>query len=114
MEQRKCWLKSLELKFDEAARKFYLTAIYRYYDAKGYLRERTYPKIMLPINLSHMPDVRIVEPGMMLNPTSNRIVEFPTGFLIATYGKNVFELLPGEMNGLTGAVLESVIAKRSN
>lgn len=114
MEQRKCWLKSLELKFDKAIREFYLIAVYRYYDTKGDLHERTYPKIMLPINLSHMPDVRVASPYSVPRPGSNHVVEFYTELLIATYGENVFELLPGELNGCTGMVFDTVISEGEN
>ena len=112
MEQRKCWLKSLELKFDEETRRFYLTAVYRYYDTKGDLHQQTLPKIMLPIELNRRPDIEIIRPEEML--VSRYKVEFPTITALAHYGKNTFELLPGELNDRAGMIFDKVISEGEN
>lgn len=109
MEKRKCWLKSLELKYDEEARRFYLIAVYRYYDNKGDLHEQTIPKIMLPIELNRRPDIEIIRPEEML--VSGYKIEFTTITLLAHYGRNTFELLPGELNGRAGMVFDKVISE---
>ena len=109
MEQRKCWLKSLELKFDEAIRRFHLIAVYRYYDNKGDLHEQTIPKIMLPTELNRRPDIEIIRPEEML--VSGYKIEFTTITLLAHYGRNTFELLPGELNGRAGMVFDKVISE---
>ena len=110
MEQRKCWLKSLELKFDEEARRFYLTAVYRYYDAKGDLHQQTLPKIMLPIELARRPDIEIMRSEEIL-------ARYKIGFTataLVHYGRNTYELLPGELNGRAGMVFDTVISEGEN
>lgn len=109
MEQRKCWLKSLELKFDEEAKRFYLTAVYRYYDAKGDLHQQILPKIMLPMELNRRPNIEIIDPRKVFIAGYN-VGLYETQFL-AHYGKNTFTLLPGELNGLAGAVFDKVISE---
>lgn len=109
MEQRKCWLKSLELKFDEVIRRFYLIAVYRYCDNKGDLHEQTIPKIMLPIELNHRPDIEIIDPRKVFIAGYN-VGLYETKFF-AHYGKNTFTLLPGELNGLDGVVFDNVISE---
>ena len=112
MELKKCWLKSLELKFDEVIRRFYLIAVYRYYDNKGDLHQQTLPKIMLPIELNRRPDIEVIRPEEAL--VSGYKVEFATITVLAHYGKNTFELLPGELNDRAGMVFDTVISGGEN
>lgn len=112
MEQRKCWLKSLELKYDEEVKRFYLTAVYRYHDNKGDLHEQTIPRIMLPIELNRRPDIEIIDPMKVLIASYN-VGLYETQFF-AHYGKNTFALLPGELNGRAGMVFDTVISEGEN
>lgn len=112
MEKQKCWLKSLELKYEEEARRFYLTAVYRYHDNKGDLHEQTIPRIMLPMEFNRRPDIEIIDPRKMLIAGYN-VGCYETKFL-AHFGKNTFVLLPGELNGLTGVIFDKVISEGEN